>query len=316
MDLTQVMSACNLCPHNCNVNRLKNEKGFCKAAAGLEIESYLPHFGEEPELTGSRGSGTIFFSKCNMRCVYCQNFQISQQDNKKEAFLTIEDLADIMLELQAAGCHNINLVSPTIWSAHIIEALDYTKKELELPVIYNTGGYEKPETIKMLEGYINIYMPDIRYAGDLNARQFSGINNYKKYSRASLKEMYSQVGNLVTDKNNIAVKGLMVRLLILPDNIAEVKKTLDYISSELSNEIYISLMSQYRPAYKAGRFTKLSRPINYDEYMSVVNHAEKLGFCNGSIQEFTGSGQSHNDPFIPDFSRDNVFEFNNKNKID
>ena len=314
MDFNHILSECNLCPHNCNADRINKKKGFCRAGSLAEIDSYMAHYGEEPEISGTKGSGTIFFSKCNMRCIYCQNYQISQENNKKAGIYKNEGLAEIMLELKNRGCHNINLVSPTIWTANIIEALEYAGKSMDLPVVYNTGGYDKAETIKMLKGYVQIYMPDMRYASNIFAERYSGVKDYTGYNRASVKEMYEQVGNLVTDKNNIAIKGLLIRLLVLPNNISEVKKSLDFIKNELSNEVYVSIMSQYHPLYKACGYPELNRQINFQEYMNVIRYAEKLGFCNGSFQEFGGSSPAYEDPYIPDFSEKEVFGFNRKNK--
>ncbi len=318
MEFFYDLSKCNLCPHNCNADRFRQRNGFCKAGALTEIESYMPHYGEEPELSGTKGSGTIFFSKCNMRCVYCQNYQISQESGKNNINSTIicdkEGLAKIMMELEDKGCHNINLVSPTIWTANIIEALKHAGDRLRIPVVYNTGGYEKEQTIKMLKGLVQIYMPDMRYADNAFAGRYSDVGDYVKYNRQSVREMYEQVGNLVTDKNNIAVKGLIIRLLILPGNISEVKKSLDFIKNVLSDEVYISLMSQYHPLYRACDFPELNRHINFKEYIDVIRYAEKLGFSNGSFQEFSGIRQPHEDPYTPDFSEKDIFGFSKENK--
>jgi len=315
INFQKILSSCNLCPHNCNSNRTEYKKGFCGAGPVSEVESYMPHLGEEPEISGDRGSGTIFFSRCNMRCIYCQNFQISQEiKSSKTIFLDTEKLAGIMLELQKKGCHNINLVSPTIWVANIAASLDLARKNLglEIPAVYNTGGYEKPETIKMLKGIIQIYMPDMRYASNTFAFRYSGIKNYVHYNRESVKQMYEQVGNLELDEHKIAKKGLMIRLLVLPNNISEVKKSLDFIKNELSNEVYVSIMSQYYPLYKARLFPEINRRINLKEYMGVIRYAEKLGFSNGSFQDFTGIVATESDPFTPDFSEKEIFGFNKK----
>jgi len=315
IDLQKILSNCNLCPHNCNSNRIEYKKGVCKGGPLSEVESYMPHTGEEPEISGTRGSGTIFFSRCNMHCVYCQNYQISQEIiSSRTMFLNTEKLANVMIKLQEKECHNINLVSPTIWAANIASSIEFARNHssLKIPVIYNTGGYEKPETIKMLKGIIQIYMPDMRYASDTFALKYSGIKDYVFYNRESIKQMYEQVGNLELDKNKIAIKGLMIRLLILPNNISEVKKSLDFIKNELSNEIYISIMSQYHPLYKAHLFPEINRRINLKEYIGVIRYAEKLGFSNGSFQDFTGIRFAERDPFTPDFSEEEVFKFNRK----
>ncbi len=316
MDFFYNLTKCNLCPHNCNADRFNKKNGFCKAGALAEVESYMAHHGEEPELSGTKGSGTIFFSKCNMHCAYCQNYQISQESgrNHNSGIFETAYLAKIMLELKDKGCHNINLVSPTIWAANIIKALKYGRDSLKLPIVYNTGGYDKPETIRMLKDYIQIYMPDMRYASNTFADRYSRVKDYVGYNRESVREMYGQVGNLVTDKNNIAVKGLIIRLLILPNNIAEVKKSLDFIRNELSNEVYISLMSQYHPLYKSCDFPEINRHINFKEYISVIRYAEKLGFTNGSFQEFGGIQPPRQDPYTPDFSGKDVFGFNKESE--
>ena len=309
---SHLLESCTLCPHKCRVNRFESRKGFCRASSVLEISTMLPHYGEEPPVSGDKGSGTIFFKHCNMGCVYCQNFQISQEcDNltlKKEHTLKLEDC---MLNLQDLGCHNINLVSPTIWVLHIIDALDTVKSKengLIIPVIYNSGGYEDPRTIKLLEGFIEIYMPDIRYSGNESAYKYSGVKNYVENNRKSLIEMYRQVGGLKTDNNGIAVRGLIIRLLILPGNADEIKKSLDFIKSELSTDVYISIMSQYEPLYKAFCYPEINRLINRDEYNRIVDYADKLGFYSGAIQEFEEHIEEK-DLFRPDFESDDVFKF-------
>ncbi|MDD3520419.1 MAG: radical SAM protein [Actinomycetota bacterium] len=316
MDYLYDLSRCVLCPHECSADRLNQKNGFCRAGNIAEVNAYMAHHGEEPELSGTMGSGTIFFSKCNMACVYCQNYQISQENrNSDPEFFDTEKLAELMFWLKDSGCHNINLVSPTIWAANIKSSLEYAGKRLDLPVVYNTGGYDKPETIKMLKGLIQIYMPDMRYASNTFASRYSDVKDYVTYNRASVKEMYEQVGNLVTDKNNIAQKGLIIRLLVLPNNISEVKKSLDFIKSELTEDVYISIMSQYHPIYKACKFPELNRHINFKEYMDVIRYAEKLGFSNGSFQEFNRDSRACEDPYTPDFSKENVFNFNRQEEI-
>jgi putative pyruvate formate lyase activating enzyme len=309
---SHLLENCTLCPHKCGVNRFKSRKGFCKASNVMEISTMLPHHGEEPPVSGDKGSGTIFFKYCNMRCVYCQNFQISQECSSLP--LKNEDaakLGDCMLKLQNLGCHNINLVSPTIWSLHIIDALSTVRTKengLTIPVIYNSGGYEDPETIKLLEGFIDIYMPDMRYSRNESAYKYSGVKNYVENNHKSLIEMYRQVSGLKTDKNQIAISGLMVRLLILPDNVSEIKESLDFIKYELSTDVYISIMSQYRPLYRAPSYPEINRLINYKEYTKIVNYAEKLGFYSGAIQEFEEHA-GEKDLFIPDFENNDVFKF-------
>jgi putative pyruvate formate lyase activating enzyme len=312
---SHLLENCTLCPHKCGINRIKNYKGFCGAAGSTEISAILPHYGEEPPISGNKGSGTVFFKHCNMKCVYCQNFQISQEcgDLFSENNDTLK-LEDCMIKLQDMGCHNINLVSPTIWAVHIIDALISLKARenaLTIPLIYNSGGYEDPGTVRMLEGFINIYMPDIRYSRDESAYKYSGVKNYVDNNRKSLIEMYRQVGGFKTDNNGIAISGLMVRLLILPDNTGEIKESLDFIKNELSSDVYISIMAQYKPLYKALNYPEINRSINRDEYNKIVSYAEKLGFCNGAIQEYEDPEQEK-DLFIPDFKDKDVFKFKKK----
>jgi len=289
----------------CRVDRAAGQKGFCRAGNTAIISSSMAHHGEEPPLSGKYGSGTIFFSHCNMKCVYCQNYQISQE-HTGNTFSAIQ-IASEMLNLQGQGCHNINLVSPTIWIPQIAEAFFIAKESgLKIPVVYNTGGYERKQVIKLLEGIIDIYMPDIRYSSDNMAQKYSGVKNYVKNNRQSLIEMYRQVGGLVFDGNGIAKKGLLIRLLVLPGNIGGVKETLDFIKDELSPDVYLSIMAQYHPEYMAFNYPELSRSILPGEYFQVVEYAEKLGLVNGWIQDYT---PPEKDFFRPDFNREKVFKY-------
>jgi len=309
---SHLLESCNLCPHKCGINRLKSSAGFCRASGVPEISTVIAHYGEEPPLSGNKGSGTIFFKHCNMNCSYCQNYQISQEcDNLKLKNEHIIKLEDCMLDLQAQGCHNINLVSPTIWVPHIMDALSTVRAKengLTIPSVYNSGGYENPETIKMLEGFIEIYMPDMRYSENESAYKYSGVKNYVENNHKSLIEMYRQVGGLKTDANGIAVSGLMIRLLILPGISGEIKKSLDFINQELSTDVYISIMSQYEPLYKAYSYPEINRLINQDEYDRIVDYADRLGFYNGAIQDFEGDAEGK-DLFTPDFESDEVFKY-------
>ncbi len=306
----KILESCVLCPHKCRVNRLIGEKGFCQAPEEVIISSAMAHHGEEPPISGDSGSGTIFFSYCNMKCVYCQNYQISQEHEGKP--ITIDELANIMLLLQKKGCHNINFVSPTIWVPQILKALDIAKNNgLYIPLVYNTGGYDNPKIIKMLNGIIDIYMPDIRYSNDKDAEKYSGIKNYVKYNRLSIKEMYRQVGGLKLNKKGIAIRGLLIRLLVLPNNIGGIKDTLDFIKNELSSDVYLSIMAQYHPDYKAYKFPELSRRIYQKEYLEIVDYAEKIGLTNGWTQDYYSLEKE--DLFIPDFKKKNVFKFYDKN---
>jgi putative pyruvate formate lyase activating enzyme len=308
--LDKILSKCTVCPHKCKVNRKKGERGFCDAGYKPVVSSAVPHHGEEPPISGSRGSGTIFFTYCNMKCVYCQNYQISQEREGRK--VSTQDIADIMLKLQAEGCHNINFVSPTIWIPQIVEALSIAKKNgLTIPTVFNTGGYDNPQLIKMLNGVVDIYMPDARYSSSDAAEKYSGIKNYVRYNRQSLKEMYSQVGELKLDSNGIAIKGLLVRLLVMPDNIGGIRETLDFIKNELSTDVYLSIMAQYHPAYKARNYPELHRKITAGEYLEIVKYAEKIGFNFGWTQDHI-SLNSNKDLFMPNFKDKDVFKYNKK----
>lgn len=308
--LDKILNKCTICPHKCKVNRKKGEKGFCGAGYEPVVSSAVAHHGEEPPISGSRGSGTIFFTYCNMKCVYCQNYQISQEHEGRK--VSIQDLADTMLKLQAGSCHNINFVSPTIWIPQIVKALSIARKKgLAVPTVFNTGGYDNPQLIKMLNGAVDIYMPDARYSSSSMAEKYSGIKDYVKYNRQSLKEMYNQVGGLKLDPNGIAKKGLLVRLLVMPDNIGGIRETLDFIKNELSTDVYLSIMAQYHPVYKARNYPELHRRITAAEYSEIAKYAEKIGFNFGWTQDYIFLNDEE-DLFMPDFKDKNVFKYNKK----
>ena len=308
--LDRILNRCVICPHKCKVNRKSQEKGFCNAGYNPVISSVMPHHGEEPPVSGNRGSGTIFFSYCNMKCAYCQNYQISQEFEGTE--YGTSELADSMIKLQNLRCHNINFVSPTIWVPQIVKALSAAReKGLSVPTVFNTGGYDNPKIIKMLDGIIDVYMPDMRYSNNNMAIKYSMVEEYVRYNRQSVKEMYRQVGGLKLDAAGVAVRGLLVRLLVLPENIGGIKKTLDFIKNELSTDVYLSIMAQYHPAYRAFEYQKLSRMIKAKEYLEVVNYAEKLGFSSGWTQDYI-SLNSQKDLFIPDFKDKKVFKYYKK----
>lgn len=305
--LKKSLKSCKLCPHECGVDRTSGSKGFCRSGTGPAVSASMVHHGEEPPISGIRGSGTIFFSNCNMRCVYCQNYQISQESEGEE--ISVERLAGNMIELQGKGVHNINFVSPTIWVPQILEATLIAKKSgFDLPLVYNTGGYDHPGTIRMLEGIIDIYMPDIRYSNDSMAEKYSGIKEYVKFNRESILEMYRQTGELVLDKDGIAKKGLLIRLLVLPENIGGIKDTLDFIRKKLSRKVYLSIMAQYHPAYRADGYPGLSRRISASEYLEIIDHARKLGLEYGWTQDHSGF-EPGKDEFIPDFNKKDVFKY-------
>lgn len=272
----EISSNCELCPRKCHVNRLKDEKGFCKTGRNALVSSYGPHFGEEKVLVGRFGSGTIFFTHCNLACVFCQNYDISQLGKGNE--VSAQELADIMLELQRMGCHNINLVSPTHWVAQILEALLIAFEEgLKIPIVYNTGSYDSVDTLKLLDGIVDIYMPDIKYGDDEAGMRYSIAPNYFSVAKKAVKEMHRQVGDLKTDDRGIAVKGLLVRHLVLPNDLAGTEKVMEFLATEISTETFVNIMDQYRPLYKARQYPELSRPVNRAEFQRAVKIARKHG---------------------------------------
>jgi len=281
--LNKLLSSCELCPHRCKVNRLKGKLGFCSAGAKAKVFSYQAHFGEEPVISGKHGSGTIFFSHCTGRCIYCQNWRFSQNGEGKE--VSVEKLAQIMMELQTQGCHNINLVTPTHYLAQIIEALEIAVESgLNIPLIYNTSGYEREEILKLLEGIIDIYLPDMRYGSDEAALKYSAMPDYVKINKKAVKEMYRQADNLQLE-NAIAIRGLIIRHLILPHDISATEEIMFFISKEISKECFISLMSQYYPFYRADNEPLLNRPITQEEYENACKAMYDSGLQNGWVQE-------------------------------
>ena len=275
---------CDICPRGCKVDRSAGRRGYCRAPYDPVVYSYMAHRGEEPPISGSKGSGTIFFSGCNMKCVYCQNYSFSQLDQGDE--ISVEKLAGIMFHLQKTGCHNINLVSPTHFVPQIVFALEIAfDKGLNIPIVYNTGGYERLETIKALSGVVDIYMPDMRYSADDMAGKYSGAQDYVEYNRPAIKEMFSQVGDLMVGDDGVAKRGLIIRLLALPDKISGTEDTLKFIKDEISQTTYLSIMSQYYPTFKAGDCKELSRGVSKCEYKNVVDACRVLGLNNGWIQE-------------------------------
>jgi putative pyruvate formate lyase activating enzyme len=300
--LEERLASCDICPLKCGVNRLEDRRGLCHSGLKPIVSSFCAHKGEEPALSGSRGSGTIFFGNCNMHCVYCQNHQISQDpaaQSRNEVDSHI--LAERMLYLQnELGCHNINLVSPTHFVPQIVKALlEAVSRGLHLPLVYNSGGYDSLETIKALEGIIDIYLPDMRYASNAPARKYSRVPDYVSHNRQAIQEMYHQVGDLRVDDNEVAYRGLVVRHLILPDGLAGSRDSLTWLARELSPDITLSVMAQYYPCYKAPQIPELARTITYAEYTEVVNLLEELGMENGWLQEMDAPAN-----YLPDFNRE------------
>lgn len=291
-----MLSKCSLCPHECKVDRTKFKLGVCKCKDKVEIALSSLHFYEEPCISGTNGSGTIFFSHCNLQCAYCQNYEISQEGKGKE--ISVEHLARLFLKQQAKGAHNVNLVSPTPYVPYIIEAISLAKERgFKLPIIYNTSGYEKVETLQMLEGYIDVYLPDFKYMDDSLALQYSKAPNYKKIVTRALKEMYRQVGAPELDENGIIKKGLIIRHLILPNEVQNSKQVLKWIKENMDLGVYVSVMAQYFPCYKAKQVDKLSRKITKEEYEEVEQYMYQLPLENGYIQELG----EHEEEYVPKF---------------
>ena len=270
------LSICDVCARNCDVDRRAGQVGVCRTGERAKVSSYGPHLGEEDPLRGWRGSGTIFFTRCNLKCQLCQNHDISQTDAGYE--VEPEQLASIMLELQAQGCHNINFVSPSHVVPQIMAAvLIAAEAGLRLPLVYNTGGYDSMAMLKLLDGVIDIYMPDMKYADAEIARRFSKVANYPRVNHAAVREMHRQVGDLQVNKTGLALRGLLVRHLVLPDNLAGTDEIVQFLATEISLYTYLNLMDQYRPAYKAHHFPELNRRITRQEYETAVRMARDAG---------------------------------------
>lgn len=272
--LQEIMSSCSLCPRNCRVDR-RTQKGWCKTGIRAKLSSYGAHFGEEPPLVGYSGSGTIFFAYCNLGCVFCQNYDISSYGRGYE--VSKEELADIMLGLQKKGCHNINFVSPSHVVPQIVEALPVAiEAGLKVPLVYNTGGYDALETIRLLNGIMDIYMPDMKYSDNQMGAKLSCVPDYWNVNKSAVKLMYQQVGDLQII-NGIAKRGLLVRHLILPENLAGSEKVFTFLAEEVSKNTYLNIMDQYHPDFKSGQITELTRRITKKEHDKVIELAENLG---------------------------------------
>ncbi|MDO5576473.1 MAG: hypothetical protein Q4F84_05290, partial [Fibrobacter sp.] len=270
--------SCCLCPRKCGVNRFNGETGFCKAPGEIIVSRIFPHFGEEPPISGKNGSGTIFFSCCTLKCCFCQNFQISHESLGEP--ISVSELAKKMLWLQSKGCHNINLVTPSHFLPWIIRSLkEAFEGGLEIPIVYNCGGYENPEVIAVLNEIVDIYLPDMKYGENSSAVKFSGCSNYVQYNRDAIREMFHQAGPLRTDHDGIGKRGICIRHLVLPNGQSFSMEILDYLKSNYDiSDIHISLMAQYNPMYKADRFPEINRPLQVDEYENVKNAFFNEGF--------------------------------------
>lgn len=291
--MNKELECCTICPHNCKINRTKNP-GRCKSTDKIKIALYSIHNFEEPCISGKKGSGTIFFSNCNMNCVFCQNYEISQLGRGKE--ITIEELANVMIKQQERNVQNINLVTPTSYALHIVEAIKIARKKgLEIPIVYNTNGYDSVETLKLLEGYVDIYLPDLKYYYDDFAKKYSKVDNYFEIATKAIQEMYRQVGTPVLDENGVMKKGLMIRHLILPNEVQNSKKVLKWIKENIDSNVYVSIMAQYFPTYKAKEIPEIARKITKEEYEKVENYLYELDLENGYIQELG----EHEEEYVP-----------------
>ena len=287
------LKKCTICPHKCGIDRTKNI-GRCKSTDKVKIALYSTHNFEEPCISGEKGSGTIFFSNCNLNCVFCQNYEISQQVRGKE--IEIEELAEIMLKQQEKGVENINFVTPTSYSIQIKEAIIIAKENgLKIPIVYNTNGYENVETLRELEGLIDIYLPDLKYYYNSLGKKFSKVDNYFEIATNAIKEMYRQVGRPILNEKGVMQKGLMVRHLILPNNIENSKRCLKWLKENFNDKIYISLMAQYFPTYKAKEISEINRKLTPKEYEGIENYLYDLDIENGYIQELG----EHEEEYVP-----------------
>lgn len=288
------LEKCSICPHMCGINRNNGQVGRCKSSNKVKIALYSVHDFEEPCISGENGSGTVFFSNCNMNCVFCQNYEISQQGKGKE--ITIERLAEIFLEQQNRNVNNINLVTPTSYVPQIIEAIKIARVNgLKIPIVYNTNGYENVETLKMLEGYIDIYLPDLKYAENNLGLEYSKVKNYFEIATTAIKEMYRQVGSPKLNNDGIIEKGLIIRHLILPSNIENSKKVLKWIKENMDKDVYVSVMAQYFPTYKAKQIENINRKLTREEYEEIENYLYDLDIENGYIQELG----EHEEEYVP-----------------
>ncbi|HVF88598.1 MAG TPA: radical SAM protein [Blastocatellia bacterium] len=300
--LMNMLAKCRICPRDCDVDRLKDEVAACYSGLLPIVSTYTPHFGEEPALVGTGGAGNIFLGLCNLRCVYCQNYQISQTfKEQRRNEISFERLAEMYLELQERGCHNINWVSPTHFAPQLAKALLIAaERGLRLPVVYNTNAYDSVEVLKLLDGAVDIYLPDLKYSDDEAGREYSKVTEYVRHSRASIKEMYRQVGDeLVYGEDGLLKRGLIIRLLVLPNDIAGIRDSLLWIREELSPKVSVSLMAQYFPTNKVGaeRYPLISRKIRWSEWLTAIEQMESLGLEEGWMQDFDSASEYYR----PDF---------------
>ena len=298
--LLDLYKSCTLCPRTCRINRTKGELGYCRLPADIVMDCALAHHGEEPPLSGTRGAGTIFLSSCNLGCIYCQNYQISHSAQGRH--LTVLQLAKVMLDLQKKGCHNIEPVTPTPQAPLVLEALCMARMQgLTVPFVYNCGGYENPDVIRLLDGMVDVYLPDFKYGLEKDSVDFSAAPEYPRFALDSLKEMENHVGDNLELKNGVAQRGIIIRHLVLPGRIENSKEALRLIKKKISTSVFLSLMSQYTPIPKVRQHSILKRRITKSEYEQVIYYALKLGFDNVFVQEV------NIDELTPDFNDENPF---------
>lgn len=301
MENLYMLKSCNLCPRNCSIDRTVGKLGFCNSNSNIKVSKVSKHYWEEPCISGSKGSGTVFFSNCNLKCVFCQNHQISHNGVGKE--ISIERLSEIFLEQQGSGVHNINLVTPTHYIPQIIEAIKLAKDNgLKLPIVYNSNGYENVDAIRKLRGYIDIYLPDLKYFNDKYAIKYSNAKNYFNSAISVIEEMFNQVGEPTFDNDGMMKNGVIIRHLMLPGLLFDSKKIVDYIFKTYNHKVYLSLMNQYTPVYNCSKFEELTKPLNPKHYDALISHCLELGYKNAFIQEEGTAKES----FIPNFDLEGV----------
>ena len=289
----KLLEKCTICPHNCGINRLNNQIGRCKSKNIVKIALYSTHNFEEPCISGKKGSGTVFFSNCNMNCVFCQNYEISQQGKGRE--ISIDELASIFIKQQEKDVENINLVTPTSYVPQIIEAIKIARNDgLKLPIVYNTNGYEKVETLKMLEGYVDIYLPDFKYSDNDLGKRLSKVDNYFEIVTDALKEMCRQTGKAVFNEEGIMQRGMIIRHLVLPNHVLNSRRVLKWINENM-HYVYVSVMAQYFPTYKAKEIDDINRKLTKEEYEQIENYLYRLDLENGYIQELG----EHEEEYVP-----------------
>lgn len=294
--MQKMLEKCTLCPHKCGANRIKGEIGRCKSTDKVKIALYSTHEFEEPCISGINGSGTVFFSNCNLNCIFCQNYEISQLGRGKE--ISTNELADIFLKQQEKNVENVNLVTPTSYVPQIIEAIQIARKHgFRLPIVYNTNAYENIETIKLLDGYVDIYLPDLKYVENDLAKKYSKIDNYFEIATEAIKEMYRQVGNPILNSDGIMQRGIMIRHLVLPTYIENSKKVLDWIKNNLPKEVYVSVMAQYFPTYMSKKDKRINRKLTKYEWNKILDYIEVLGIENGFVQELG----EHEEEYVPNW---------------